>query len=210
MENLRQFITQMHESMVTGHEIAEEVIKKHKRKNYEAVEVDLQIIKNGFTKHKKLAEEMKSEVVQFENEVNEDRNRITRLEAWLINLQREVDSLKTKNKNLNIAQITNNFEFDLAAHIYPPDTKVTFSPIFPNLLLWLEENKEKPEGVEGNRKWHAFVKRFNWSEEHEKVFYKMIKFTKEINHENVDFHTRFTNKEKLYVDDICEMSKRLN
>ncbi|XP_028412476.1 uncharacterized protein LOC114535306 [Dendronephthya gigantea] len=210
METLSQSTVQMHEGMTNGLKTTEEVIKKYKRKNYEGMEADLLNVKNGFIKHKKLAEEMKNEVTKCQEEQMDDRKRISRLEDVFKKLQPQVDNLMKKNKNLEIARITSNFEYGLAAYIYPPETKITFSPIFPSLMLWLNDERDTPEGVEGNRKWDEFVRSSHWSEAHERVFYKMLTFRKEIDYMNADFQERFDDREKLCVEDICQMSGQLN
>ena len=126
------------------------------------------------------------------------------------NLQPKVDELMKKNGNLEIARITNNFGYGLAGHIYPPRTKVMFGPIFANLMLWLDESKDTPEGREGNRKWRELKTEFIWLDEHEKVFYKMFTFSKTVDHQKVDFQSTLTDREKRCVDVIRRMSEKLN
>jgi hypothetical protein len=210
MEKLRTFTTDMHEGMVNGNKRTEDVIKINKRKNYEGMEEELQTINNCFIKHKKMAKEMENEVNKSEKIWDEYRKRTDRLEKIVEKLQPQVDELMKKNGNLEIARITNNFGYGLAAHIYPPHTKVMFDPIFANLMLWLDESKDTPEGREGNRKWRELKKEFIWSDEHEKVFYKMLTFSKTVDHQKVDFQSTFTDREKRYVDVIRRMSEQLN
>ena len=171
------------------------------------MEEELQTINDCFIKHKKMAKEMEDELDKSEKIWDENLKRLDRLEKIVWNLQPKVDELMKKNGNLEIARITNNFGYGLAAHIYPPRTKVMFGPIFANLMLWLDESKDTPEGREGNRKWRELKTEFIWLDEHEKVFYKMFTFSKTVDHQKVDFQSTLTDREKRYVDVFRRMSE---
>ena len=200
---------QMHEDMIKGCTKTEEVIRALRRRNYEEVAQGLETIKSNFNKNKTRSEEIQNKVIAREELLDEIQRRNTLLEEWVNKYQPTLDRLIVESKNSNIARLTEKFEKKLATLIYPPHTKVSFGEIFPDLMSWLDERKYTPEGRDSNRKWEAFVKEFNWTENHKKVFLKMLLFEKDIDQEDINFESVFTDAEKFYVNKIRDISQQL-
>ena len=103
-------------------------------------------------------------------------------------LEKRIDNLE---RSWTTWQSASDFVNDLATYIYPPDTKVTFGPMFTNLMLWLQQYQNTPEGEVANRKWNALQRKanFEWTDDHKNVLEKMLTCKR------IDFDVSFSNED---------------
>ncbi len=213
-----QIAREVHAGVASGMNTGENVRKTMQRKNFRGAEESLQGHLRDLGETEKKAEKMKDEAKKCENIMYDNQKRIDRLEAAIYKMQERMDRLEKKNdylehnmekmkSNLETWQTAHDFENLLATHIYPRGSPVTFGPIFANLMIWLDENKNTPEGQEASTKWNQF--KVNWSDKHEKVLYKMLKCRMVIEHSEVDFKSNFSDEDNRYLDEIREMSELL-
>ncbi|CAB4024975.1 Hypothetical predicted protein [Paramuricea clavata] len=203
-----------------------EKIIERKHGRTEMQETSIPSLKYDLRRSKRKADEMITEVKRMKTE---ETDRITRLEQHveqtkegfktemavmrnqLTDTQNELMEMKTA---LHTGQTAYNFEKDLATYIYPPGTSITFGRIFSTMMKWLQDNKDTPEGREGNKKWNALKRKFKWSNKHEQVFFKMLKCRRKPAHPKVDYKLpipdNFSKDEERYVEDIRKMTIRVN
>ena len=150
----------------------------------------------GLDQTKKKADKMVDEAKKFE-----DKNCLPEILSRLDYLEEKVEELISWKRHAQISETVSDFENNLAAYIYPPHTSITFGPIYPNLMLWLDQNKKKPKGEEANNKWIELQVEtgIQWTEAHETVLFKMHKCKMVITHQETD--ASFNNYEFSFSDD---------
>ena len=166
----------------------------------------------GLGETKKRAEKMRDEAKQLEGKVNENSKAIARLRCALYSrmdgwekknnyVESKVEELMTSKRLVKMSLIAKDFEEHLAAYIYPPHTPVTFGQIFPNLILWLHQNKNTIEGKEANNKWKKLQENtgIEWTDAHGMVLFKMYKYAMVITHQEIDAST--SNNEVSFSDE---------
>ena len=155
--------------------------------------------------------EVSAEIAQLKETVQGFETQMTKMQIQLNN--RQSNFLKMKG-DLHAGQTAYDFENYLCTHIYPPGTMATHDQKFTTLMNWLEENKDTPEGCEGNRKWKRLTDKYGWTDEtHKPVFLEMIRCRFSHAHPTVDFSLpipeNFNTNEKKYVEDIRKMTAEL-
>ena len=170
--------------------------------------LEQQLKKLGQTETK--ADKMIKAAKEFEermSSLNDLCKRMDKLEIKNIELENKVEALTSWKSHMEISQIASDFENDLAIYIYPPHTTVTVGPIFHNLILWLDQNKNTPEGQEANNKWEEVqVKtQIAWTDEHEMVLFKMLKCKMVIAAQENDYEVRFSDEEIGLRAEILKM-----
>ena len=182
---------------------------------------ELVVIRNELT-------ETRDELVITRNELRETRDKlvITRnelIEKLNVLTETRNDQKRTEYKlkeleiTLQTGQIAFNFEKDLATYIYPHDKKFGCRKIFTNMKKWLEDKKGSMQGREANEKWTKLKEEFSWSDEHEKVFFKLLEYRRGCAHPAVDrdkvqsqIPDDFTDEDKAYTKVIIDMIERVN
>ena len=200
--------------------------KTIQRENYDdgIAKLEYQLSRLGETKEK--AKGMIAEAKKWEKTVTENQKAIERLHSQVYDMNNKIEELKKDNdylkcevnelmtmkSNLETWQSASDFEYDLATHIYPPGTKVTFGPIFPNLMLWLFENQNTPEGEKATKRWNELQKKakVQWTDKHENVLYNMLKGKMAITHQKVDFDANWRNDYIKYRGEILQIKKFIN
>jgi DNA repair exonuclease SbcCD ATPase subunit len=142
----------------------------------------------------------------------------TKLEESSIDRKKIKDELKELQNSLKTGQIAFDFERDLATYVYPLGKRIGSRKIFTNMKEWLERKKDTPQGKEANEKWDALQKEFSWSEEHEKVFEKLLKFRRpfahpahlELDEAQSQIPCDFNDVEKQCIIDILGIIERVN
>ena len=207
--------TQVHAGIVSNIDTGKNVEKTMQRRNFPGAEELLQGHLVGLGETEKKAEELVDKAKEFEKIVYDNQKNIERMQDAMTKMQEKsekkneylenkIEELITVNRNSEMRQTACNFESLLATHIYPRAlcTPVTFRPIFANLMLWFDENKNAPEGQEANRVWAEFKDQVRWSDEHEKVLHKML-----------NSESTFSDDDKRYLEEIrkmIELLKRYN
>ena len=169
--------------------------------------LDRQLDNLGQTETK--ANVMIDEAKEFEqrmSSLNELCIRMDNLEVNNIHLKNEVEELVYWKRHVETSQTAIDFENDLAAYIYPPSTSITFGPIFHNLMLWLDQNQNTPEGQEANNKWIALQVEtgIQWTDAHEMVLFKMYKCKMAITHQEI---VTFSNDDETRRKEILVMNE---
>ncbi|XP_028414853.1 uncharacterized protein LOC114537937 [Dendronephthya gigantea] len=163
-------------------------------------------------------EEMVPQIIEKIRESPQlSREYVKKLEGRIEFLEQRVTELEKQNYSLQTGQIAFDFEKDLAIYIYPNGKKYGSRKIFTSMKNWLEMKKETPQGREANKKWNDLKKKFSWSEEHEKVFFKLLEFRRVFAHPQVDreaIQTQipgdFNDEEKKRIRDMLGMNKKVN
>ncbi len=82
---------------------------------------------------------------------------------------------------------------------------------------WLEDKKDTLQGREANERWNALQGEFSWTEEHERVFFKLLESRKEFAHPVLgrdatesQIPDDYTDDEKKCIKDIVDMVERVN
>ena len=172
-------------------------------------ETGLPVLKQGLKETKKEAEEMKTEVQRTKTEVSAQmahlresiQNQIAEMQNQLND--KESSFLKMKG-DLHIGQTAYDFENYLCTHIYPPGTFVTHDQKFTALMKWLKDNKDTPEGREGNRKWERLTDKYGWTDAtHKPVFLEMIRCRLPHAHPMVDFSLPIPENFNTYQKEKC-------
>ncbi len=153
-------------------------------------------------------------IAQLEKEILRQDGRIEELSE---NLAVTRNGLKKMENALKTGQIAFDFEKDLATYIYPHDKKFGSRKIFTQMKRWLEEKKDTLQGREANERWDALQKEFSWTEEHERVFFKLLESRKEFAHPVLDrdeaqsqIPDDYTDDEKRCIEVIVNMVERVN
>ncbi len=211
-----QLSTEVHAGIVRGINTGENVEKTMQRRDFEEAAEALRRLLMGLRETEEKAERMKGDSGNVDRRINEIlennselKKDAKKLEKRVEDLECNVGKLMIMKSNLETWHTACDFENLLAKHIYPKDASVTFGPIFANLMLWLDKNKKTSEGQEASKKWDEFKKQVSWSDENEKVFYKMLKCKMAIRHQGVDFQANFSDADMQYLEEIREMCKLL-
>ena len=148
-----------------------------------------------------------TKLVETQNELSDTRN---------LN-EMTVSELKRMENALKTGQVAFDFEKDLATYIYPHDKKFGTRKIFTQMKRWLKEKKETIQGREANERWNALQEEFSWTEEHERVFFKLLESRKEFAHPVLDRNEAqsqipddYTDDEKRCIEVIVNMVERVN
>lgn len=176
-----------------------------KRGRRELRETTIPYLKRSLTGTKRRA-------VGMTREAERTVHRIDRLETKMAEMENDFWEMKAA---LHTGQTAYNFEKDLAAYIYPPGTVIRHGRIFTRLMDWLRDNRNTPEGREGNRRWDELKTEFGWSDNtHKAVFFKMLRRRQPYAHPNVNYTLQtsgnFTRTEARHVEDIHKMTIWLN
>ena len=80
---------------------------------------------------------------------------------------------------------------------------------------WLEDKKGTQQGDAANKKWDDLKMEFSWSDEHEKVFFQLLKYRRKFAHPvrdaaELQIADDFTDEEKRCIKTINEMIERVN
>ncbi len=211
-----QLSTDVHAGIVRGINTGENVERTMQRRDFEEAAEALRRLLMGLRETEMKAEKMKDAAANLDrliNEILESNSELKKdakkLEKRVEGLECKVDKLMIMKSNLETWHTACDFENLLAKHIYPQDAPVTFGPIFANLMLWLHENKNTSEGQEASKKWDEFKRQVSWSDEHEKVFYEMLKCKMAIRYQGVDFRANFSDADMQYLEEIRQMCKQL-
>jgi uncharacterized coiled-coil protein SlyX len=202
-------------------------IRDLKNELIENKEIAQQIIKNI----KKSKEMNPEEGGTLEEKIREQREKIRELEEKIRELEQKLERLEGENKNLRdkvaehdirfasleTGQIAFDFEKDVAKYIYPDGKKFGSRQIFTNMKKWLEKKNGTPQGDEAWTRWNDLQREFSWSDEHERVFLKLLKHRRIIAHPVVDrkevqsrFPDDFNDQERQRIQDIIAMTERVN
>ena len=153
-------------------------------------------------------------IAQLEKEILRQDGRIEELSE---NLAETKNGLKKMENALKTGQVAFDFEKDLATYIYPHDKKFGSRKIFTQMKRWLEEKKDTLQGREANERWDVLQKEFSWTEEHERVFFKLLESRKEFAHPILDrdeaqsqIPDDYTDDEKRCIEVIVNMVERVN
>ena len=177
-------------------------------------------LQEDLKKTQEKADEMIRDVKRTETKVSA---RIAHLEETLANMQNQLNEtqsdvrdLRNMKADLHTGQTAYEFENYLCTYIYPPGTIATHDQKFTRLMKWLKENKETPEGREGNIKWKELTDKYGWTDAtHIPVFFQMLRCTTPHAHPTVDFSVPLisenfnTSEKKKYVEDIRMMTAEL-
>ena len=144
--------------------------------------------------------------------ITKQSGKIKDIEAKLSVTQRELDKLKN---SLQTGQLAFDFEKDLATYIYPEGKKFGSRKIFTTMKKWLEDKRGTQLGYAANKKWDDLKNDFSWSDEHEKVFFKLLKYRRKFAHPVRDANEMqipddFTDEEKRCIQMISDMIERVN
>ena len=183
--------------LIQYQEIAKHLVQKIK----EAVELSPARIK-----------ELEKEVKHLKEIITKQSDKIKDIEAKLSAVQTELGTLKN---SLQTGQLSFDFEKDLATYIYPEGKKIGSRKIFTTMKKWLEDKRGTQGGDAANKKWDDLKKEFSWSDEHEKVFFKLLEYRKKFAHPARDgaemqIPDDFTDEEKRYIQTINDMIERIN
>ncbi|XP_028414871.1 uncharacterized protein LOC114537951 [Dendronephthya gigantea] len=159
--------------------------------------------------------ELEGEIFEQDKKIDHLKNEVKELKTGLQATQGELAGLRN---SLQTGQTAFEFERDLATYIYPNGKKFGYQKIFTNLKDWLEMEKETPQGRKANKKWDDLQKKtFSWTDEHEKVFFKLLDFRKKFAHPLVDREAiktqipdDFNDEEKKCIQDIIRMTEKVN
>jgi hypothetical protein len=158
--------------------------------------------------------ETKTYLEAIRNELTETNNVLTKTQSDNELTKKE---LKKMESVLRTGQIAFDFEKDLATYIYPHDKKFGSCKIFTNMKKWLEEKKDTQQGSEANEKWNALQVEFSWSNEHERVFFKLLESRKEFAHPVLNRNAvqsqipdDYTDEENKCIKDIVGMVERVS
>ena len=158
--------------------------------------------------------ELEKEVKHLKEIKTKQSDKIKDIEAKLSVTQRELDKLKN---SLQTGQLSFDFERDLAKYVYPEGKKLGSRKIFTTMKKWLEDKRGTQQGDAANKKWDDLKKEFSWSDEHEKVFFKLLECRKEFAHPARDAAEmqipddfQFTDEEKRCIKTIDDMIERIN
>ena len=81
---------------------------------------------------------------------------------------------------------------------------------------WLEDKRGTQLGDAANKKWDDLKKDFSWSDEHEKVFFKLLEYRRQFAHPprvaaaELQIPDDFTDEEKECINTINKMIERVN
>ena len=207
---------------------------------------DIRDLKNDLIKNKEIAQQMIKEINEsvelnpeergkLEEQIRElqeneadNQKRIAQLEKEILrqdgrieelseNLAVTRNGLKKMENALKTGQIAFDFEKDLATYIYPHDKKFGTRKIFTHMKRWLEEKKDTLQGREANERWNELQKEFSWTEEYERVFFKLLESRKEFAHPVLgrdeaqsQIPDDYTDDEKRCIEVIVNMVERVN
>ena len=167
--------TEMHERIKSHAESLDGIIHNHRAFPEEKAQVE--DLKGELKITQKKAHKMITVVQERDADIT---HRFTRLESCMGEMQNKLDltqsqltELMKMKSDLHTGQTAYSFEYDLAYYIYPPGKFSTYDRrIFSNLMKWLRENGDTPEGEEANKRWNDLVDEFGWTNKHEPVFLK--------------------------------------
>ena len=184
--------------MIKDREIAENMVQEIKKSNEPL--------------NPKRKKELEDKIKELEEKITEQDDKIKDLETNLSAVQADLDKLKN---SLQTGQLSFDFEKDLATYIYPEGKKIGSRQIFSNMKRWLEDKKGTPQGEASNKKWKDLQTEFSWSEKHEQVFFKLLKYRRKFAHPTRDaaelqIPDDFTNEEKMCIRTINNMIERVN
>ena len=80
---------------------------------------------------------------------------------------------------------------------------------------WLEDKKGTQQGDAANKKWDDLKKEFSWSDEHERMFFKLLKYRRKFAHSvrdaaELQISDGFTDEEKRCIKTTNDMIERVN
>ena len=157
--------------------------------------------------------ELEKEVKHLKEIITKQSDKIKDIEAKLSATQRQLDKLKN---SLQTGQLPLDFEKDLATYIYPEGKKFGSRKIFTTMKKWLEDKRGTQLGDAANKKWDDLKKDFSWSDEHEKVFFKLLEYRRQFAHPprvaaaELQIPDDFTDEEKECINTINKMIERVN
>ena len=195
------------EGITFAKKTGEKATKSMHRKNYEGALSAMEAQQSGLKKTEEKAYSMVEIATECENNLAENRKKLNRLEPVVYKMVDEIETLKKRNNNLERNWITwqsaSDFVTVLVTYIYPPDTKVTFGPMFTNLMLWLRQNHNTPEGEVANEKWKALQRKaeFQWTDDHTNLLDRMLRCKK------IDFDASFSEEDVKRRGEILMMNQ---
>ena len=200
-----QLATEIHGDIQTAKIAAESAIKSVQVGNHGKAESALkgQLAFLGKTEEK--AGEMINESKKMMNEAGKIWAEINKMKNEITDLNGKVDDLMVTKRNMETWNSASDFEYDLAKYIYPQGVPVTFGSIFANVMLWLDQKKNTPEGQEASNKWGALTEMFGWDDKHENVLYKMLKCKMVFRHQKIDFEANLSDEDKECREKILQM-----
>ena len=195
-------------------------LKRDLIKNKEIAEQIVQEVKKSVEplnpKRKKELEEkikdLEEKITKQDDKIKDLETRFAATQIVLATTQTELDTLKN---SLQTGQLSFNFEKDLATYIYPEGKKIGSRKIFTTMKKWLEDKRGTHQGDEANKKWDDLKKEFSWSDEHEKVFFKLLEYRRKFAHParnaaELQIPDDFTDDEKRCIKTINDMIERVN
>ena len=201
---LTQQTASVREGITLAKQTGEEAIKSMYRKNYKGALSTTEAQQSGLKKTEEKAYNMVETAKKYDNTLSEHKRKFDRLEPVVNKMVDQIDRLEKRNDNLERSwttwQSASDFVNDLATYIYPPGTKVTFGPIFTNLMLWLQNTSE---GEEANGKWKALQRKanFQWTDDHTNLLDKMLRCKK------IDFDASFSHEDIKRRGEILMMNQ---
>ena len=216
--------TEMHERINSHAESLDGIIHSHRAFPEGAQvkdlkdELEITQLKSGemITAVQEREDNISDRFTRLENRMEEMRTRLNDTQFQLALTESRQTELLEMKSDLHTGQTAYNFEYDLACYIYPPGMFSTYDRrIFSNLMKWLRENQDTPEGKEPNKRWNGLVKQFGWTDDHEPIFLKMVKCRKYAAHPplidlGLPISDKFNDDEKKMVEDIRRMAVELN
>jgi uncharacterized coiled-coil protein SlyX len=187
---------------------SKEIVNEISRKLYKSDEL------NGKEKC-----ELEEEIGKLSEKIKELENELLRKEKQITELNKKVERHETKFKEMESAlqtgQIAFQFEKDLAKYIYPHDKKFSSRKIFTNMKKWLEDKKDTEQGHKADERWKALKEEFDWSSEHEEVFFRLLKFRRTFAHPDLGsaqfpIPDEFSDEEKRCIKVLNDMMERVS
>ena len=196
--NSKRIIQDLKRDLIEDKEIAEQMFQEIK-KSVEPLSPDRK-------------KELEKNIKHLEEKITEQDDKIKDLEAKLAATQTELGKLKN---GLQTGQLSFDFEKDLATYIYLEGKKIGSRKIFTTMKKWLEDKKGTQQGDAANKKWDDLKTEFSWSDEHERVFFQLLKYRRKFAHPvrdaaELQIADDFTDEEKRCIKTINEMIERVN